>query len=128
MKTLRAGLVGGLAALVLGGCSLPPPEATYVGSTNIIGGMNCVPLSVAYTPPGLVSNGSLTVFIDCDGRRFLASGSSSQHKKITEAAVLIQAEIDDGDKEPINLEGNIREGNKFDIIYLTVNGYKFQLG
>lgn len=80
-----------------------------------------IPLSVQVVCGN--GSGTFSTVIDVEKAKILASGYDSCGK-ITEAAAVIQSEINDKDNESIQMVGYYR-GQVFMIDKIMVNGYSF---
>jgi hypothetical protein len=123
-KALTSIALGG--ALALGGCSGKTENNSSIPYQTIKG----IPISVGESCVNL--SGNLATVIDIDGKKLLGytnyrysniKNFFSYLKDNTEATVLIQSEISDGDNEPIELIGTY-VGNKFKIKTVKANGYQ----
>lgn len=110
----------------------------YIGKPVVVQG---IPLSTAYASRanGGHYSDSLAVVLDSEGvlqKRLLCYSQGYLHGRHAKAKALIDAEIADGDKEPITLKGVFGDGKNLDadVLYINsvivgdytvnINGYK----
>ncbi len=121
---MKKAAIGTTIVGTLTGCFLMKKEElekeSKINLTKLVG----IPLSVSLFETRFGPT-SISTVLDANGKKVLAYipyGARVRSQKFVDSAALIQSEINDGDKEPIELSGRYVD-NKFEIYSLKANGY-----
>ena len=101
----------------------------FIPKSNLEEKLSGIPLSVE-TIGDAYGAGFSTIIDTGEGKYILCNANrirkEARYTILTEAAALIESEMNDGDFEPIDVKG-YWEGNRFNINNVSANGYSLHL-